>query len=660
MILIYPLLLASNINPNVIPGVVKALERYLIIYQLDHIVQASRELAGIHLQQKGKHLIVVKEDVEEAISSFLSREMLLEQPTPKPTTKNQPQPRPQTSGGDSQNYPDPSRERDDGRRDASVSLDRLANDKTLSLEPTWIKVDRQAPPAKGVSGPSVRYSDVIGIKVLPVVVKSDAKLVHLLTYDANVKKITRKLITFGRSAEVFIGRIADRLKGYLHTLTLGLAGKKYGVDKPVTGDPYKDVIMKRTHWAFRSAETKALDSIFVMTNLADFKDSFFQNPKKMMDLRKMGWGSIIVADDVNKRVSFCMKPFSGMCSNMPYSVLFQSFDQYDVYKDLEEVKRSASSIFKIGAMPIHKMLGESNALRKIDEFSADSFPKKRRRTPIMEEAEILGENLFTLARKTENMGISTFKAYFRMLVNDPDKYASGVFGSEKFIMKMARRIDPKFIQGYEFSKRVYKNTIRDVDTKILDKLAFFTTVFSSVTQAGVKMDKLREIILEIVRKYRERRKRRIMSGERMPEEYVGSFYAGAFLVVFMLVSVFTILYFSIIGYENMENIRDAVKDSEEYKEFMKKMDAVWQFLKKIIAQIIPEPVVSSIKQIFYESIELINTFKLETMTVFQKVLLFFLSVWSIKTILSFGKKPKTYDEDEPQSKTYVLGGGKKE
>ena len=665
MVLIYPLLVASNINPNIIPGVVKALERYLIIYQLDHIMVASKNLAGLTLAKHGKFLVNIKEDETEAISTVLAREMLMEAAAglPAPTTKNQPIPQSSTQ----QNYGggggrDP--KEDKPKADASVSVDKFQDIKSLSLEPTWVKIDRVAPPPKGGKGEHIRYSDIIGIKVLPVLVKSDAKLVHLLTYDANVIKITRELIKFGRSIEVIVGKILARISGFFNKYTKGLIGKRYGSATPVTGDPYKDVIIKKSFWTFRSAETATLDAVFVMTNLADFKENFFDKPKKIMDLRKMGWGSIIIADDINKRISFCMKPFSGMCSNMPYSVLFQSFDQYEVYKDLEEVKRSSASIFKIGARPMHKILGESRALKKIEEFSADMASKKiRKRMPIMEETEILGENLFTFARKTETMGASTFKAYMRTLAEDPDKLTPGIFGTEKFIMKIGRRMDPNFLKAYEFSKRVYKNTIRDTDPEILDKLALITTVWASMAsgtkKTGIAMSKLKEIILEIVRKYRERKRRKVMSGEAMPAEYKGSFAAATFFVSFMFMACLIVLYWAITNvfgmFQTSADIADAVskmfsgaKDElpseikEPAEKIVKSTMEFWTFVKKLIMEIIPEPMIGSLQSLYNETLEVISKFEMATMTLLQKMIVLFTAAWTIKWFFALGKKPTTY------------------
>jgi len=506
MILIYPLLVASNINPTVIPGVVKALEKYMIVYQLDSIMQDSQRLAGLTLQKVNNKLFNVREDKTEQISSYLSSEMLLEQSI-DPTLK---------TGTDAP---------EDDKKDASVGVDMKMDQKTFSLEPTWIRIERIAPSTTNAA--PVKYSDVLGIKVLPVIVKSDAKLVHLLSYDVQVNKLLRNLIILGRKVEVNYGRVMATISSKIHKYTLGFFGRK-DEPRPVSGDPYEDIIMKKTYWAARSKESGDLDRIFVMTNLSDFRTNFFDDPRKMMKLRKMGWGSIIVGDDVNKKVSFCMKPFTGMCSTLSYSMLFQSYDQYEVYKDLEEIKRSSASIFKINLKQMHKMIGVSEAMEKIDEFAADIIARKKQRSQLNEIKEIVNENVFSFAHKFISTGPSSLKILLKNAVSDLNIVPKEL-ESDSFIMKIGKKLDPKFMQSYQLSERVFSNTIPELKDhpnalKSISLLApVITYIKNAGEKAGIPTSSLKEVIMELVRLYRERRRRNLMSGEAMPEEYKAGF-----------------------------------------------------------------------------------------------------------------------------------------
>jgi hypothetical protein len=540
MILIYPLLIASNINPTVVPGVVKALEKYMIVYQLDSIMEDCKRLAGLTLRKVSGKLLNVSEDIAEPISDYLCKEMLLEhrvleQTEPHATIK---------PGGPT----GPS------ATSAEVGIDMRMDQKSFSLEPTWIRIERVAPafkPSKGFMGPPtpeddesskvspIRYSDVLGIKVLPVIVKSDAKLVHLLSYDFQVGKLMRMLIGLGRRIEVTYGRTMASMSSKVNRMTLGLLGRR-DEPKAVSGDPYQDIIMKKTYWASRSKDIGNLDSIFVMTNLADFRQNFFDQPQKMQKLRKMGWGSVIVGDDVNKRVSFCMKPFTGMCSTLTYSMLFQSYDQYEVYKDLEEIKRSTASIFKINIKPMHKLVGVSEAMTKIDEFAADLVVKKRKASQLNEIKDLVSENVFSFVSKIAAAEPATLKILLKKAVSDPTALPEELTDNN-FIMKIGKKMDPKFIQAYEFSKKVFSNTIPDIESspdvlKAFSLLATFLTYIKGTKEkTGIVMSKLKETIMELVRLYRERKRRKLMSGEAMPEEYKAGFRTASTIILICIV-----------------------------------------------------------------------------------------------------------------------------
>ena len=71
----------------------------------------------------------------------------------------------------------------------------------------------------------------------------------------------------------------------------------------------------------------------------------------MKKLQSLGWGSIIVLDDVNKRATFCMKEFNGLCSTLQYSFIYTALgkDYTKVYDDLEDVRRASSPFFKMNS-----------------------------------------------------------------------------------------------------------------------------------------------------------------------------------------------------------------------------------------------------------------------------------------------------------------------
>ena len=74
----------------------------------------------------------------------------------------------------------------------------------------------------------------------------------------------------------------------------------------------------------------------------------------------MGWNSFLAADDVNKRVIFCMKQFHGLCSTVPYRLVYSSLgkEHHRAYEEMEDIKKSASPFFKT-SVSIKRIVGES-------------------------------------------------------------------------------------------------------------------------------------------------------------------------------------------------------------------------------------------------------------------------------------------------------------
>jgi hypothetical protein len=77
----------------------------------------------------------------------------------------------------------------------------------------------------------------------------------------------------------------------------------------------------------------------------------------------------MIADDVNKKVTFCMKEFGGVCSVVPYGFVYSSLgrDHSKVFEDLEDVKRSASPFFRMTARRT-KVFGETVAYNQLTKY----------------------------------------------------------------------------------------------------------------------------------------------------------------------------------------------------------------------------------------------------------------------------------------------------
>jgi hypothetical protein len=190
-------------------------------------------------------------------------------------------------------------------------------DSAVSVEPTYVQVDR---PFFG--------STIVGVKVIPFQVKSDRRLIELISHDRVSYGLERILASTKRSAVSLFHGALNKLK--VPFLSGGT----------VTGDVRKDILYASSaHWK----------NTFVILNYMDLaSDEFTNSPEGIRKLHSMGWSSLIFADDVNKRAIFCMKEYNGLCSTVTYPYLFSSLggEHAKVYKDLEDVKASASPIFK--------------------------------------------------------------------------------------------------------------------------------------------------------------------------------------------------------------------------------------------------------------------------------------------------------------------------
>lgn len=319
MIVVYPMLISQSVSPNVLPGLAKAVEKYILLYNTDAVLRAaSATSAGRLLSFSGKlaagaaataaGILVAKamdkmfkEDtlVEQEESPTKDDNLKLPKPTPKPTRTAPVVPIRSGSG-------------------IKPSLDIPGRGETVSLEPTWMSITTEK---KGLQ--------VLGVKVVPFQVKSTDNLVDLISNDAQLKGLDQLLTKYGRSITRVFVRIAQKLK---------IPGIKGGT---VTGDPKKDVIY---------AHTKFKKDIFVcMTQLDLQASNITSTPAGVQKLHKLGWASFIVMDDVNKHATFCMKQFGGVCSVVPYNFMFASFGKElnKAYEDLEDLRRSSGPFFNM-------------------------------------------------------------------------------------------------------------------------------------------------------------------------------------------------------------------------------------------------------------------------------------------------------------------------
>ena len=338
MIVIYPMLTSGSISPNVLPGIVKAVEKYILLYNTDEVLRAAGSSSAGNILSTGNiatavdvattaaALLASKDNTDEAGSVISEAPMAStnKPATNKPGAKpasiniNIPKSQPASSG-------------------ARPSLDIPRGD-AISLEPTWISVTTKK---KGMQ--------ILGVKVVPFTVKSGESMSQMITQDRDMKFLSYLATKYGRG----ITRVFFRL---MRKIRLPIIK-----DKAISGDPKQDIIFGGTQYG---------QNMFVCLNQLDLQnDQIFSSPAGVQRLHKLGWASFVILDDVNRRATFCMKEFGGVCSVVPYGFMFSSLgkEHSKVYEDLEDLKKTSGPFFNMRTNR-RRAFSESTTPPNVDKY----------------------------------------------------------------------------------------------------------------------------------------------------------------------------------------------------------------------------------------------------------------------------------------------------
>ncbi|MHA1874182.1 MAG: hypothetical protein ACTSVB_08710 [Candidatus Heimdallarchaeaceae archaeon] len=507
MIALYPMLVSNTVSKNIIPGISKVLENFLIVYGMKNIMEKARgEKATRGLSNYSfKKRLTIKES-DDPIADYFYREAMFEQSQINQQTgqgtkgkqvqsqsgQAQAQRAKATGGkavaaasvGDINVTVQP--EEKDKAKDARVDIGAFEM-KSISLEPTWMKTDI-------VTKDGIKTSGIVGVKVVPYPVKSDAKLSQLLMYDRQVNNLQGLVIRRGRWVENFFYK-AWKIMWKIGTIGVGV-GPAGGMG--VTGNPKHDILARRTILKARDAS-----DIFVLVNQADLTDDFYTSANGILNLFRMGWSSIIIADDVNKRVSFCMRELKGMCSMMPYTMLYQSYQQAKVYEDLEDAKRTASSIFKVQRKKFSKIVGESIAQSKIEDFGMQNMPLLE--SELISEIEYVDENMGAFVKsltpaKIKSTILNMLKGNTKGLPKvEPDK-----------LLKIASKGHPEFRKSYLLAKKVLANSSPEIKNNKVVELAAIGVASRAIIESSKDVGKdiivsTKEGLKRFIKNYRKNR-----------------------------------------------------------------------------------------------------------------------------------------------------------
>jgi len=392
-VLIYPVLISPNISNMPIAGMIKELEKFILLYRMNDIIQKMVPDGLAESDQNfeldfsiNEHIEHISEDmsISDEINSFLNEQKSL--PPPKSAkTKIK-------AKAANQDYPiDPDAISQSYDVSVSKSIDLTPLQKEAQLLPTFVTIKTKIVSSKTSKGLLTKVFQgnrndlterevplIIGVKVVPFMMKDLQRVLYLLKKDGSTDIVNRFFVQLFRKTWKKI------------TLPWYKAKRALGIDY-LSGNPKFDIIYARSRYG---------KNVFVCFNYNDlsYKNTNFVNSMKFIDsLHSLGWNSLMFADDSNRFLYFCMEEFGGTCSAIPYSMLYTASKQLiRVYDELSDLHKSSSPFYR-KRVSIKKVLKESkvdviNSIfleqNQIEDQKSLFFKLKNELVPAMEKGDI--------------------------------------------------------------------------------------------------------------------------------------------------------------------------------------------------------------------------------------------------------------------------------
>lgn len=484
MVTIYPMLVSNAVSENVIPGIAKTLESYIIVHNMNDVLTNPAGPRQLNYKIKsGRIFAKESEDLSEAVP-----------PGSLPGTKGKGQAQLPAPPEDEDEDEEKEKEKEKEAKDAGKEKTRVnISDKGITLEPTYMTVE--VTKANGQLG-----TEFIGVKVVPLRVKSDSKLLDMLMYDHQMRGFQSLMVTGGRKILGYAYKIIDKWTGRLGS-------------RIPSGDIRQDVVLGRS--GFKG------QPFIVVDKGQDFNESFFSKPARINRLFKMGWGNIVIVDSINRQAYFCLKKLRGTCSILSFSMIYQNLGQLKVYETLEDAKRQNSSLFKMGPK-LSRVLGETMSNLKHDKYILNEGKKMEKIDTYLEQLYLM-ENLEQIneldiqslikkiAPESKLKGILN-KAKGLVNIKHPEKLLkiSKAINSPKVEIGVIDRFMtsklPAFKDNKNKSLAVLKNSLSGANNKLLNGAATFISIKSLYRKKNEKDDPkkiLKNNIKEFVLKTRK-------------------------------------------------------------------------------------------------------------------------------------------------------------
>lgn len=502
MIYIFPLLTSKSVNPNVIPGVCKALELYVLVYELDKIADKGSKIvnaldmagkaAGLFAGNAGRLQMKEAEVFLPGTKAGATQGKETAQAQQDVTKVSNAATVVSGVGKAAKEFKDK-----DKTNIQSVNV----NQKDISLAPTWVTVTGE----KGLQ--------IVGVKVVPYLI-DDTNIVELLMYDKGLNSFE----TFIRGAERKIAKAAyamwhATIGKILGTISFGQAGR------PTLGiDPKSDIIFGRTEFK---------DRVFVMLNNMSIPEDFMERVRDTKRLFSLGWKHLLINDDVQKKVTFCMKEFSGVCSSVPHKYIFTSVskDMGEAYENLNDLKGAANPIFR--------------------QHVSGDFRK------------IVGESL-TIVREEHQEFVGLLKSIrtgsFEKIDKEIESIPSENYGT---IEKLARHVShdsSKFDKSLHLSKQVLNNSLPELPETVNNSIAAVIAIRAAGVQDRDVMEETKDSLKTTVNRIKN-----YLSKDELNEKHGGIQKETIIAIIFTIIMLTGGFFLGKVLYDRKQRIGAIIK-----------------------------------------------------------------------------------------------------
>lgn len=354
MIIVFPLLVDDNVSPNIIPGVCKSLEKFCLYYKVDEILKMgglSSDTVLSNIISTGVELGKGRTDL--FLKKLFENKFISEDRSPSKQAERRVLNKNRRDDFSEEHDKPKYDSREDKKPEGKEHKSDKSEDKEIKLVTATIKSNLSIEPTTCLAT-SKKGSQMIGIKVIP--------------YQVSAKPFIKQLLQ-DNSLSIMDRFLARYERGITRLFYAAMRRIPFFRNIPIEKDPFKDIIYARSKFG---------KNVFLMLSLSSLEnDDVFKDQGGVDRLNRLGWNSIIIADDVTKRIVFCMKEYGGMCEPTHYNFLYSAMGKegQEAYERLEDLKKSTSPLWSQHTrIKPSKMFGESLANNLKETYISIGLP----------------------------------------------------------------------------------------------------------------------------------------------------------------------------------------------------------------------------------------------------------------------------------------------